>query len=146
MQQMPQQTPAPPRAPLECALYASNLAECAAFYAGVLGLEEIARVEERHHFFRLGEVVLLLFSPEATLLGSSNPSLPVPPHGATGAGHLCFSATAAEIHAWKDHLEAQGVPVEADFHWPNGARSIYFRDPAGNSLEFAEPRLWFPET
>ena len=26
--------------------------------------------------------------------------------------------------------------------WPNGARSIYVRDPAGNSLEFAEPALW----
>ena len=26
--------------------------------------------------------------------------------------------------------------------WPNGARSIYFRDPAGNSLECAEPGLW----
>ena len=27
--------------------------------------------------------------------------------------------------------------------WPNGARSLYFRDPAGNSVEIAEPRLWF---
>ena len=33
----------------------------------------------------------------------------------------------------------------ADFQWPNGARSIYFRDPAGNSIEIAEPRLWFDE-
>jgi catechol 2,3-dioxygenase-like lactoylglutathione lyase family enzyme len=23
-----------------------------------------------------------------------------------------------------------------------GGRSIYFRDPSGNSLEFAEPRIW----
>jgi len=29
-----------------------------------------------------------------------------------------------------------------DFEWPQGGRSIYFRDPAGNSLEFAEPRIW----
>jgi hypothetical protein len=36
----------------------------------------------------------------------------------------------------------RGFPVEADFRWPNEARSIYVRDPAGNSVEFAEPRLW----
>jgi len=34
------------------------------------------------------------------------------------------------------------VAVEADFEWPGGGRSIYFRDPAGNCLEFAEPRIW----
>ena len=32
--------------------------------------------------------------------------------------------------------------IEADFEWPGGGRSIYFRDPAGNCLEFAEPRIW----
>lgn len=39
-------------------------------------------------------------------------------------------------------LLSHGVAIEADFLWPNGARSIYFRDPAGNSLECAEARLW----
>ncbi len=39
-------------------------------------------------------------------------------------------------------LEAEGVAIEADFRWPNGARSLYFRDPAGNSLECAEAKLW----
>jgi hypothetical protein len=34
------------------------------------------------------------------------------------------------------------VAIEADFEWPKGGRSIYFRDPAGNSVEFAEPRIW----
>ena len=66
----------------------------------------------------------------------------MPPHGARGPGHLCFAASAEEIDRWKAHLEARGVAVEADFEWPNGGRSIYFRDPVGNSLEFAEPRIW----
>ncbi len=39
-------------------------------------------------------------------------------------------------------LEAKGIAIEADFEWPGGGRSIYFRDPAGNCLEFAEPRIW----
>jgi catechol 2,3-dioxygenase-like lactoylglutathione lyase family enzyme len=35
-----------------------------------------------------------------------------------------------------------GVAIEADFRWPNGARSIYVRDPAGTSVELAERPLW----
>jgi catechol 2,3-dioxygenase-like lactoylglutathione lyase family enzyme len=68
--------------------------------------------------------------------------LPVPPHGATGEGHVCFRASRDEIDAWKQRLEAAGVAIEADFVWPSGGRSIYFRDPAGNCLEFAEPKIW----
>ena len=51
-------------------------------------------------------------------------------------------ASAQEIERWKDHLAANGVVIESDFEWPQGGRSIYFRDPAGNSIEFAEPRIW----
>jgi hypothetical protein len=28
--------------------------------------------------------------------------------------------------------------------WPNGALSIYFRDPAGNSIELVTPNIWDP--
>jgi catechol 2,3-dioxygenase-like lactoylglutathione lyase family enzyme len=132
---------------LESALYAENLEETAAFYAGVLGLERIAAAEGRHVFFRAGQgpgqSVLLLFRPSAT---SEPPApdarVPVPPHGATGDGHLCFAATRDEIDRWRDRLTRAGVAIEADFEWPQGGRSIYFRDPAGNSIEFAEPRIW----
>ena len=40
------------------------------------------------------------------------------------------------------HLEGAGIAIEADFEWPGGGRSLYVRDPAGNSVEFAEPRIW----
>ena len=42
--------------------------------------------------------------------------------------------TAAEIDAWRKRIEGRGVAIEADFEWPGGGRSIYFRDPAGNVL------------
>ncbi|WP_375691293.1 VOC family protein [Pseudooceanicola sp. LIPI14-2-Ac024] len=130
---------------LEAALYAPDLDAAEEFYGHVLGLEKIARVGHRHVFFRAGATVLLLFNPAETRKGPSNPEMPVPPHGAEGPGHLCLTADAKAIHDWKDRLWAANVLVEADFHWPNGARSIYFRDPADNSIEIAEPRLWFPE-
>ena len=139
--------PAPPPPDiLEASLYAEDLDAARAFYGGVLKLEEVVREEGRHVFFRAGRTILLIFNPEATRESTANPRLPVPPHGAQGPGHLCFAATRAQIHQWRTRLEAAGHDVEADFDWPNGARSIYFRDPAGNSLEFAEPRLWSQDT
>lgn len=133
----------PPGGVLEAALYVRDLDAAERFYGGVMGLAEITRVAGRHIFYRVGQTVLLIFDPETTSQGGSNPALPVPPHGAEGPGHLCFAATREEISLWRARLDSAGYPIEADFDWPNGARSIYFRDPAGNSLEIAEPRLWF---
>lgn len=132
----------PPDAILEAALYAADLDAAERFYGGVLGLERIVRVSERHVFYRLGTGVLLIFNPAETVRPPANPALPVPPHGAQGPGHFCFAVEGAALDGWRARLEAAGVEIEADFHWPNGARSIYFRDPAGNSIEMADPQLW----
>lgn len=132
-----------PSAILESALYVTDLDAAARFYAEVLGLEPITSAQGRHVFFRCGSGVLLLFNAAATREPPApDARLPVPPHGATGPGHLCFAATADEIEAWKARLSDRGIAIEADFEWPNGGRSIYFRDPSGNSIEFAEPRIW----
>jgi catechol 2,3-dioxygenase-like lactoylglutathione lyase family enzyme len=138
-----------PSAILESALYVTDLNAAETFYCEALGLEVIAKAEGRHVFFRCGGGVLLLFNAEATRQSPApDAKLPVPPHGTAGQGHLCFSATADEIARWKTHLKAKNIEIEADFEWPSfgkgsgGGRSIYFRDPSGNSLEFAEPRIW----
>ncbi|MGN6467563.1 MAG: VOC family protein [Rhizobiaceae bacterium] len=138
-----------PAAILESALYVDDLDRAETFYSEVLGLVRIAKAEGRHVFFRCGEGVLLLFNADATRIPPpADSNLPVPPHGARGQGHLCFRASGEEIEAWRRHLESKGVAVEADFEWPafdkssGGGRSIYFRDPAGNSLEFAEAKIW----
>ena len=131
-----------PEAILETALYARDLVAAKGFYGDVLGLSVIAEVAGRHVFFRVGAGVLLVFDPAATEVPSGNPALPVPVHGARGPGHVCFAASREEIAVWRARLAAAGVAAEAEFDWPNGARSLYVRDPAGNSVEFAEPRLW----
>jgi len=132
-----------PSAVLESALYVSDLAAAERFYGGVLGLEPAGRVEGRHAFFKCGASIVLLFNAEATRQPpAADARLPVPPHGTTGQGHLCFAATEAEIDGWKAHLAAHGVAIEAEFEWPKGGRSIYFRDPSGNSLEFANKTIW----
>jgi catechol 2,3-dioxygenase-like lactoylglutathione lyase family enzyme len=127
---------------LEAALYVDDLDAAERFYGALLGLERILRVEGRHVFFRAGETVVLCFIAEATQHPPAEGALPVPPHGAQGPGHLCFAAPPEGLDALRAHLEAAGLAIEADFHWPHGPRSIYVRDPAGNSVEFADPALW----
>ncbi|AYG57874.1 VOC family protein [Rhizobium jaguaris] len=127
---------------LETALYANDLDAAEAFYGGVLELEKITRAGNRHVFYRCGPGVLLIFNSNETVKPPESSSLPVPPHGTKGHGHVCFRVSGNDIEAMAQKLKAAGVAIEADFHWPNGGRSIYFRDPAGNSLECAEPRIW----
>lgn len=129
---------------LEAALYAGDLAAAEAFYGGIIGLEPMGRIEGRHVFFRVGQSVLLIFNPAATCRPPApDARLPIPTHGATGPGHYCFAVSQADLAGWRRYLLSTGLTIEADVIWPNGARSFYLRDPAGNSIEFAEPGLWF---
>lgn len=128
---------------LETAIYVDDIDAAEVFYGGLLGLERIVRVANRHVFYRCGgSGILLVFNPEETREPPQNPAMPVPPHGQTGAGHVCFALGADALEAQHGLLLRAGIAIEADFRWPNGARSIYVRDPSGNSVEFAEPRLW----
>ncbi|HEY8503875.1 MAG TPA: VOC family protein [Gemmataceae bacterium] len=132
-----------PRGVLETVVYAADLGAAERFYADVLGLEVIAHEPGRHVFFRCGDGVFLVFNPgvtsteETTVAGAA-----IPLHGATGPGHAAFRVPEAELAAWRERLRERGVAVESEVDWPNGGRSIYFRDPAGNSIELATARLW----
>ena len=134
--------PGAPEAVLEAAVYVEDLDAAEAFYGDVVGLDVMLRHKPRHVFFTAGETVVLVFNPTETVKPPAPGSLPVPPHGASGAGHICFRVPGAALDGWADHLAAECIDIEADFTWPNGARSIYVRDPGNNSVEFAEPKLW----
>ena len=127
---------------LEAALYVDDLDAAEAFYSDVLRLPKIIRAGNRHIFYHCGQMVLLIFNPSETEIPPSAEQLAVPPHGTRGPGHLCFRASASEIDDWALRLSEAGVTIESVVEWPGGGRSIYFRDPAGNSLEFAEARIW----
>lgn len=122
---------------LEACVYADDLEAAERFYGGVLGMEVITRVEGRHVFFRCGGRVFLVFDPAATAAGGA-----IPGHGATGPGHVCFAMRDDEIDDWRAHLQARGIGIESDHTWPGGGRSLYLRDPAGNSVELGTPRIW----
>ena len=128
---------------LETCLYAGDLEAAERFYAGVLQLPVFARVAERHVFFRCGAGMLLVFDPQRTLSAPGEVGgIPVPAHGAHGAGHVCFRIDAEELGAWRTRLQRNGVAIEAEIAWPRGGSSLYVRDPAGNSVELAPASIW----
>ena len=133
--------PTPP-AILETALYSTDLDRAEEFWAGVLGLEVVFRQAGRHVFFRCDGGMLLIFDARGTSVSDGDRGPGHLAHGAVGPGHMCFAATSDEIDGWRARLEAAGMAIEDDFRWPNGARSLYLRDPDGNSVEFAERSLW----
>jgi XTP/dITP diphosphohydrolase len=125
---------------LETVLYAEDLAATRTFYESLLGLNVAAALPGRFVFFRHGQQMLLVFNPKATLAqaGENTP----PAHGASGPGHVCFRADAEELLGWRTLFAKLGIAIDGDMEWPGGGRSLYIRDPAGNSVEFAEPRIW----
>ncbi len=124
---------------LETCLYVDDLDAAASFYTSVLGLKRFAAVSGRHVFFRCGNAVFLLFNPEATKQESPTG---VPTHGAVGEGHVAFEMNEIELDGWKNRLDRKNVALESDYTWPNGGRSLYFRDPAGNSVELTTRKTW----
>jgi catechol 2,3-dioxygenase-like lactoylglutathione lyase family enzyme len=80
--------------------------------------------------------VLLVFDPNRT----SQPGRFVPEHGSSGHGHVAFRVNG--LDACADGLRARHIEIEREITWPLGGRSVYFRDPAGNSVEFVEGEIW----
>ena len=121
----------------ETVIYAGDLAAAERFYHNVLGLVVFSR-SDTVVSFRLSGGVLLIFNPERAI----QPNRGVPSHGASGPGHPAFAAVPESLEQWRAHLAAHDVAIEMEVNWEQGGTSLYFRDPAGNSLELAPPTLW----
>lgn len=123
----------------ETILYGPDLDAMAGFYAGALGLRQVSRNGDRGVVFRINPTsVLIAFNPGETV----KPHETVPSHGATGPGHIAFAIAPEDLDAWRAHLTGRGLAIEREVTWPTGARSLYIRDPAGNSVEFLAGEVW----
>jgi catechol 2,3-dioxygenase-like lactoylglutathione lyase family enzyme len=123
---------------IETAIYVDDLDAAELFYSTVLKLRVIGKEPGRHVFFQAGDrSVLLVFLAETTLKGDV-----LPAHGAHGPGHFAMGVEKAVLELWRKSLIEVGVVIEKEVEWPKGARSIYFRDPAGNLVELVTPGLW----
>ncbi|NLX96110.1 MAG: glyoxalase/bleomycin resistance/extradiol dioxygenase family protein [Rhodopirellula sp.] len=122
---------------VEGGIYADVLDAAEEFYRGSLGLEVLTNEPERHIFFRVGDSVLLVFRPDETLKGGM-----LPPHGTRGPGHFALGIPTESLDQWREHLNAHGIQIEKEVDWPRGGKSLCFRDPAGNAVEFVTRGLW----
>jgi len=123
----------------ETVLYADDVIAAAAFYAEVLGLRQLREPDEQSAVFRLDDGgVLLLFDPAR----SEVPGRLVPSHGARGPGHIAFAVEPDTLDAVEERLARLGVEIEDRHAWKPGGRSLYVRDPTGNSVELVEGEVW----
>ena len=121
----------------ETVLYTAEVGGLAAFYADVVGLTQIEPPDPHSAAFQLEDGnVLLMFDPSRT----SAPGRFVPEHGTNGAGHVAFRVE--DLDEAAAELGRHDVEIEREITWPKGGRSVYFRDPAGNSVEYVEGEIW----
>ncbi|HZD10242.1 MAG TPA: VOC family protein [Candidatus Binatia bacterium] len=118
----------------EAVLYVDDLAQATAFYREALGLPLTAS---------FADASFLQTGPDSTLILFDLPKLrerqsPIPAHGAEGPGHVALAVPADELDGWRQRLSEMGIDVEHEQRWPQGTHSIYFRDPAGNSVELID--------
>lgn len=100
-----------------------------AFYQGILGLEEVSRVDDDVVVLKSGESVLVVYRSEFA--------------GTNKATSVTW-AVGQEIDSIVKDLKAKGVPFEhydmpgttldGDIHVGHGMKVAWFRDPDGNIL------------
>jgi len=127
---------------LETALYVDDVPAVVAFYRDVLGLRQMEEGSRLVPMDAGQGTVLLIFKRGATLHGVDLPDGRIPPHDGRGPAHLAFAVPSDALAEWEGRLAAHGVAIESRVRWPRGGQSIYFRDPAGHSVELATPGTW----
>jgi extradiol dioxygenase family protein len=133
--------------PFHLAFPVDDLAAARAFYGGLLGCPEGRSADEWVDFDLYGHQIVAHLAPEAVRARAANPvdgeDVPVPHFGLVLA-----------LDAWKalaQRLESAGldfvIPPTVRFAGQPGEQAtMFFRDPAGNALEFkamADPAKLF---
>lgn len=128
---------------LETCLYADDLTLAEEFYSRFPGLKLITKEEDRHLFYRCGNSILIIFNPVHTSnIQTEVNGSQIPLHGTKGDGHIAFSIDSENLNDWKEFFRENSIDIESEVNWKSGTVSLYFRDPAGNSLELVSPYLW----
>lgn len=120
---------------IETALYVEDMQRSVEFYQRVLGFRTLFDSERLTALRVAPGQVLLLMKKGA----SSEPSVTsfgvIPPSDAAGQQHLAFGVPPEQFGQWRETLEGQGIGIESALDWPEGGRSLYFRDPDDHCIE-----------
>ena len=127
---------------LETALSVRDVQKSSEFYRRLFGFNTLLDTERLIALDVVGLNVLLLFEAGATMEPFQTPGGTIPGHGASGTSHLAFAIEVSEIEDWKSKLESEGISIESTVNWPQGAVSLYFRDPDQNLVELITRGFW----
>jgi catechol 2,3-dioxygenase-like lactoylglutathione lyase family enzyme len=127
---------------LETSLYVADLGRAADFYRRLFRMATLVEDERLCALSVEGRQVLLLFRQGGSVTPAVLPGGTIPPHDGSGHLHLAFAIPAAEMGAWENWLQENGVAVESRVAWSRGGHSIYFRDPDNHLIELATPGIW----
>ncbi len=126
---------------IETCIYSSDLESMKNFYAGILGLPVIQEEKDKLIFLKAGKSMLLIFDPLRTKANNGN----LPAHGTPtppSSIHFAMEIEEQEYYASKQLLIDNNIAIEKEVNWNSHAKSIYFRDPAGNLVELITPGGW----
>jgi catechol 2,3-dioxygenase-like lactoylglutathione lyase family enzyme len=127
---------------VETALYVTDVRRSRDFYTRIFGFEAMGG-SERIQPLNVGPgQVLLLFkrggTPDPVPVGDGF----IPPHDGGGEQHFAFGVPAASYEDWKSFLKSLDIDIESEVSWPQGGKSLYFRDPDRLLVELITPGVW----
>jgi len=126
---------------VETSIYSSQLEKMKEFYVDKLGLEFVSEQIGRHVFLKTDKNMLLIFNQAVTAAEKETS------HGAStppSMVHIAFEIESDEYVQAKHLLEKNNIHIEKEIAWENNikSKSIYFRDPSGNLVEFITRNYW----
>jgi catechol-2,3-dioxygenase len=127
---------------VETCIYAYELEKMKDFYVNTIGLQLIAEEKARHIFLKVGKSMLLIFNPKNTMI-KSNSVFPI--HGALtppAIVHFALEIEKEDYENSKNMLNQNKIEIEKEITWKKGTKSIYFRDPVDNLVEFITRNSW----
>jgi catechol 2,3-dioxygenase-like lactoylglutathione lyase family enzyme len=126
---------------VETSIYSSNLEIMKEFYVEKLGLELVSEQKGRHVFLKTDKNMLLIFNHVVTAAEKESSHGAITPPSVV---HVAFEIESDEYEEARDLLEKNNIQIEKEVVWENNikSRTIYFRDPAGNLVEFITKNYW----
>ena len=126
---------------VETCIYSFDLDRMKNFYSGTLGMPVVQEEEGKLIFLQAGKSMLLIFNPDKT--STDNDRLPThcaatPPSSV----HFAMEILEADYERWKELLIENRIAIEKEVSWNDSAKSLHFRDPAGNLMELITPGEW----
>ncbi|GHA10842.1 lactoylglutathione lyase [Devosia pacifica] len=127
---------------VETCLYVSDVERSRDFYVEIFGFEPLGGNDRIQPMAVRPGQVLILFRRGGTLQPVPVAGSHIPPHDGNGEQHFAFGIPLERVDDWKLYLEGLNIEIESEIAWPQGGRSLYFRDPDRLLVELVTPGLW----